>query len=222
MAEEKQIRFDEIQRHLQGIDVSKFVESKKDYKGTEKKYLSWSYAWGELIKNYPDAEYEIERFGENQLPYLKTKEGYMVFTKVTVCGHTREMWLPVQDSNFETMKDEPYEIVRKSGNVVTIAAADMSDINKAIMRCLTKNIAMFGLGLNVYQGDDLPNVDDSPVIEPKKPPVCSVCGKEIKQVGAYTPEQIIAVTTKRYGKQMCYECSNKEKAKEKEGEKTNA
>ena len=208
---EKSNEFADVQSRLSSIDVSGLTEDKKDYKGNSKTYLSWSYAWGELIKNYPDAEYEIERFGEERLPYLKTKEGYMVFTKVTICGHTREMWLPVQDANFETMKEEPYEIVRKSGNVVTIAAADMSDINKSIMRCLVKNIAMFGLGLNVYQGEDLPNVEDSKIVEPKKPTVCSVCGREIHAEGQYTADQIVAVTTKRYGKPMCFECSAKEK-----------
>lgn len=203
----EQATFEEIQRRLQAIDVSSMTEKK----GNEKTYLSWSFAWGELIKNYPTASYEIERFGEEGLPYLKTKEGYMVFTKVTVCGHTREMWLPVQDANFETMKEEPYEIHRRNGSSVNIAACDMSDINKAIMRCLVKNIAMFGLGLNVYQGEDLPQIGDSVVVEPKKPVTCAVCGKEITAHGNYTAQQIIDVTNKRYGKAMCFDCSAKEK-----------
>ena len=206
MAEEKQTAFSEIQKKLLAIDVSEFVETKKG--SSEKSYLPWSNAWGELIKNYPDAEYEIERFGEEQLPYLKTKEGYMVFTKVTICGHTREMWLPVQDANFETMKEEPYEITRKSGQVVPVAAADMSDINKAIMRCLVKNIAMFGLGLNVYQGEDLPNIEDSKTV---LPPACSVCGKTITDHDPYKAAVIVKTSIARFGKPMCYECANKEK-----------
>lgn len=214
----EQLSFEELQKKLQAIDVSGKVESKKDYKGNEKKYLSWSYAWDELIKNFPTASYEIERFGEEQLPYLKTKEGYMVFTKVTVCGYTREMWLPVQDSSFETMKEEPYEIIRKNGGKTVVAAADMSDINKAIMRCLVKNIAMFGLGLNVYQGEDLPNVEDSKIVEPAKPITCAVCGKPIQDHGTYTAGQIVEVTTKRYGKPMCFDCSAKEKNNQKQGE----
>lgn len=211
MAEEKQTTFAEIQKKLLAINVSEFVETKKG--SSEKSYLPWSNAWGELIKNYPDAEYEIERFGEEQLPYLKTKEGYMVFTKVTICGHTREMWLPVQDSNFETMKEESYEITRKSGQVVTVAPADMSDINKAIMRCLVKNIAMFGLGLNVYQGEDLPNIEDSKTV---LPPNCSVCGKPITDHEPYKAAVILNTSLKRFGKPMCYECANKEKQASKE------
>ena len=38
-------------------------------------------------------------------------------------------------------------------------AASMFDINTAIMRCLTKNLAMFGLGLYIYAGEDIPSVE---------------------------------------------------------------
>ena len=32
----------------------------------------------------------------------------------------------------------------------------MFDINKTIMRCLVKNLSMFGLGLYIYAGEDIP------------------------------------------------------------------
>lgn len=206
MAEENaSVSFKEIQDKLSAIDVSQYVENKKDGKGGEKTYLSWAYAWGELIKNYPEATYEVERFGEEKLPFLRTKEGYMVFTKITICGHTREMWLPIQDSSFETMKEESYKKSYKSGGEKTIDACDMSDVNKAIMRCLVKNIAMFGLGLNIYQGEDLPNVNDSVVIQ--KPEICDVCGKQITAVGKYSADFIVRRSIQNYGKPMCFDCA---------------
>jgi NH3-dependent NAD+ synthetase len=53
------------------------------------------------------------------------------------------------------MKNEAYTYKTKYGDK-TCEAATMFDINKTIMRCLTKNLAMFGLGLYIYAGEDLP------------------------------------------------------------------
>jgi hypothetical protein len=118
-------------------------------------YLSWSYAWGEVVKRFPDASYEIMK-QENGLPFVHDPQtGYMVFTRVTIDGQTREMWLPVMDSHNRAMKSIPYKIPTKRGEIA-VAAATMTDINKAIMRCLTKNLAMFGLGLYIYSGEDIP------------------------------------------------------------------
>ena len=186
--------FVEIQSRLSAIDVTQFIEKKKD--GDGKSYISWANAWGMLIKEFPEAEYEIRWFGEenNKVPYLKTKEGYMVFTSVTVCGHKREMWLPVQDSHFECLKEEPYKITYSSGKVVTIAAADMNDVNKAIMRCLVKNLAMFGLGLYIYAGEDLP--------EDIKEYVCADCGVAVDSNMAQR-------TQKAFGVCLCKDCGLK-------------
>lgn len=141
---------------------------------TEKKngltYLSWAWAIAEVLKKQPDMTYEILRF-ENNLPYVYDENtGYMVFTKVTIQGITREMWLPVMDGANKTMLDHEYTYqVRdyKTGEVKekTVAKATMFDINKTIMRCLTKNLAMFGLGLYIYAGEDLPEEETSKKIE---------------------------------------------------------
>jgi hypothetical protein len=120
-------------------------------------YLSWAWAWAEVKKIYPDAQYEIEKF--NGLPYVFDElTGYMVYTKVTIQGITHEMWLPVMDSANKAMKATPYTYETKYGEK-KVEAATMFDINKTIMRCLTKNLAMHGLGLYIYAGEDLPEVD---------------------------------------------------------------
>jgi len=117
-------------------------------------YLSWSYAVAEFTKAYPDFKYEIKTF--NNLPYMYDENtGYMVFTSITADGQTKDMWLPVMDNNNKAMKNKPYAYKTSYGEKM-VAQATMFDVNKAIMRCLVKNMAMFGLGLYIYNGEDLP------------------------------------------------------------------
>ena len=85
----------------------------------------------------------------------------MVFTEVTVDDLTHSMWLPVMDSKNKAMKLTPYtyqvwDSYKKVYVEKTVQAATMFDINKTLMRCLVKNLAMFGLGLYVYAGEDIP------------------------------------------------------------------
>lgn len=149
---------------------------------TELTYLSWSYAVAEFTKAYPDFKYEIEMF--NGLPYTyDEKTGYMVFTSITADNQTKKMWLPVMDSNNKAMKDKPYEYTTKYGKK-TVAPATMFDINKTIMRCLVKNMAMFGLGLYIYAGEDLPEQ------EPKEQPKQEQKPLDPKDVKFATKEQI--------------------------------
>lgn len=125
------------------LDVNAMTEKKNGLT-----YLSWSPAWREFKKIYPDATYEVQRYGENSLPYVVDETGYLVATKVTADGETHEMWLPVMDYKNKAMKR---------------GEATMFDVNKAIMRCFTKNLAMFGLGLYIYAGEDLPELSQEDV-----------------------------------------------------------
>lgn len=148
-----------IFEQLYSLDVSKKTEKKNNLT-----YLSWAWAWAEFIKVCPDAKYEVKKFDDK--PYIyDDKLGYMVFTSVTVGDDTKEMWLPVMDGANKAMKDHPYKYQARQKNwqtgkieVVekTVEPATMFDINKTLMRCLTKNIGMFGLGLYIYAGEDLP------------------------------------------------------------------
>lgn len=143
---------------LSQINVNGMVE-KKQTGGTTLTYLSWASAFQVAKENYPDLEYQIERNPETGMPYwYDPLTGYMVFTKVTICGQTHEMWLPVMDGTNHAMKAEPYQVQTKYKKF-TVPAATMCDINKAIMRCLVKNLSMFGLGLYIYRGEDLPECE---------------------------------------------------------------
>lgn len=141
-----------IFENLFKLNVNEQVEKKNGLN-----YLSWVYSWAEVKKRYPEATYEVKRFGENQLPYVYDENtGYMVFTTVTIEGLTHEMWLPVMDGANKAMKNKPYTYDTRYKKGVVVEAATMFDINKTIMRCLAKNLAMFGLGLYIYAGEDLP------------------------------------------------------------------
>lgn len=158
---------------LSKLDVSEHTEKKKAG-STELTYLSWPYAWAEVQKHYPDATYSIKK-DEKGLPYVyDERTGYMVYTAVTIEEVTHEMWLPVMDGANKAMKAERYTYkVRdwKTKQYVdkTVEPATMFDINKTLMRCLVKNLAMFGLGLYIYAGEDLP-ISDEPAEKIKERP----------------------------------------------------
>ena len=118
-------------------------------------YIPWATAWSEVAKVFPDATYEIVKFGDAQLPYTESNLGIMVYTRVTINGVTREMCLPVMDGMNKAMKSHEYTYKVKSGER-TVVAATMFDINKTIMRCLAKNLAMFGLGLHLWTKEEAP------------------------------------------------------------------
>lgn len=142
---------------LNVLNINGHTEKKK-VEGKELTYLSWPWAWAEVKKRYPDAHYTIWKNAEG-LPYTEDPQtGYMVYTSVTIDGVTHEMWLPVMNGANRAMKRAPYEYTTKFGKK-SVEAATMMDINKTIMRCLVKNLAMFGLGLYIYAGEDLPEVE---------------------------------------------------------------
>lgn len=145
---------------LNAINVNEHVEKKKTNEknpdGSDKylSYLSWVWAWGQVKQHFPDASYEVRHWGDK--PYLNDDQlGIMVETSVTINGETITMWLPVMNGNNKAMKATAYSYKTKYGDKA-VEAATMFDVNKAIMRCLAKNIAMLGLGLYIYAGEDLP------------------------------------------------------------------
>ncbi len=214
---------------LDKINVNGHTEV-KEAGGVKLTYLSWAWGWKEVKKVYPDANYEIVKF--DGIPYAyDPNTGYMVYTKVTIEGITHEMWLPVMDSNNRAMKAEPYEVKTKYRSF-TVAPATMFDINKTIMRCLVKNLAMFGLGLYIYAGEDLPDsgdevVETTPVKQEKKStpksapkekaepkneddvvPMCAHCFKPIPAHDNYTPQQVANLTMHNLKKQLCWDCAH--------------
>lgn len=139
---------------LSAINVNDKVEKKSNLT-----YLSWAWAWSEVKKACPDATYDVVEDPTTQKPYFYDENlGYMVMTEVTIEDESLTMWLPVMDGANKAMMATPYTYKTKYGDK-SVEAATMFDINKTLMRCLVKNLAMFGLGLYIYAGEDLPEAE---------------------------------------------------------------
>lgn len=141
---------------LSSIDVSDHVDVIKMRKGPALKYVSWAWAWNIVKSIYPSANRKIEEFPEYQfdketgkwyatgqmLDYRITPAGCEVRVTVTIEGEEYSERLYVMD-----MRNQP------------VQNPNISQINKTQQRCLVKALAMAGLGLNLYAGEDLPMGD---------------------------------------------------------------
>ena len=132
-------------------------------------YLTWSEAWKAFKEVYPSATFRVITNPDTKLPYFVDPQiGIMVFTEVTADDLTQQCFLPVLNSSMKPMRLEAYNYTvydkqNKRQIEKTCEAANAFDLNKTIMRCLVKNLALFGLGLKLYQGEDIPceNQDDA-------------------------------------------------------------
>lgn len=124
---------------LNGVNVNEHTEKKNGLT-----YLSWVWAWGELLKRFPDSTYTIyeNRDGWN---YHTDGKTCWVKTGVTVEGKEYIEMLPVMDFKNRSIPAE---------------AVTSFDVNKAIQRSLTKAVARHGLGLYIYAGEDLPEGEE--------------------------------------------------------------
>ena len=135
---------------LNKINVNDHTEKKGQFT-----YLSWAYAVKELLKVAPDATWEIHEYdvihgstSESVVvrqPYMITDSGCFVKVTLTVNNIARTQVHPVLDHRNQTVKDP-----------------NAFQINTSIQRCLAKAIALHGLGLYIYAGEDLPEVDLTP------------------------------------------------------------
>ena len=122
---------------------------------TEKKngltYLSWAWAWGELLKRYPDSTYTVY---ENKDGWNYHTDGRTCWVKtgVTVDGKEYVEMLPVMDFKNRSIPAD---------------AVTSFDVNKAIQRSLTKAVARHGLGLYIYAGEDLPEGEEPEPVKDK-------------------------------------------------------
>ena len=149
---------------LYSLDLNDKLEKRDD--NDKLSYLSWANAWAEFKSAYPSATYRIIKNPSTNLPYFSDSNiGIIVYTEVSCDGVSHEMWLPVMNGANKAMKEAPYtyqvwDSYKKQYVEKTVQAATMFDVNKTIMRCLVKNLAMFGLGLYVYAGEDIPSSDE--------------------------------------------------------------
>ena len=121
---------------LASIDVSKYVEKKQNLS-----YLSWSWAVDQLLRRDPAANWT---YGEP----IRYGDTMMVVCTVTAFGVARTCHLPVMDHRNKA-----------------IANPDAFAVNTAMQRCLVKAIALHGLGLYIYAGEDVPRSDVDEMVD---------------------------------------------------------
>ena len=117
---------------LRAIDVNSHVEKKQNLN-----YLSWAWAVDTLLTLDNDANWEY-------LPHQKWGDTVMVFCRVTAFGRARTAQLPVMDHRNKAVQNP-----------------DAFQVNVAMQRCLAKAIALHGIGLYIYAGEDLPPAENA-------------------------------------------------------------
>lgn len=125
-------------QNLFQINVNEHVEKKNGLS-----YLSWPYAWAEVKKLYPTANYKVYEAEDGCIYFNDGRTGW-VKTGVTVEGLEHIEYLPIMDYRNKSIPVE---------NITSF------DVNKTIQRSLTKALARHGLGLYLYAGEDLPEVE---------------------------------------------------------------
>jgi hypothetical protein len=156
---------------LSAINVNNHTEKVGKYS-----YLSWSWAWATLMSHYPESYYTFEP------PVFFADKSCEVWVTIYIGERSNSMWLPVMDF--------------KNKSIFNPTSRDISDTR---MRCLTKCMAMFGLGHYIYAGDSIPTAP------PAKPHFTKEhLAKQKEDITAEiatnskTAEQIIAYLEKTY------------------------
>ena len=117
-------------------DVSEYVWKKGNFN-----YLSWAYAVQELKRACPTARWGVTK-AEDGSPFFKTECGYFVDVWVEVDGVSLSQIHPVLDNRNDA-----------------IEKPNAFQINTSLQRALAKAIALHGLGLYIFAGEDLPEPD---------------------------------------------------------------
>ena len=123
---------------LNNINVNEHTEKKGKLT-----YLSWAWAWAEVKKKHPTAEYTIYENADGW-NYHTDGRTCWVKTGVTINGIEHVEYLPVMDNQNRS---------------IDIDRVTSFNVNTAIQRSLTKACARHGLGLYIYAGEDLPEVE---------------------------------------------------------------
>ena len=152
-------------KQLKSVEIKDMIEKKGKYS-----YISWAMAWSALCDIYPDATFE-KHCNEQGFPVFKDEQGWC-FTKVTVTvkGKSVTEMLPVLNNYNKPIKNP-----------------DSMDVNTSLQRCLAKAVALHGLGVHVYSGEDIAEIPDNLGEEDAKPkeiqkPELKKVEEEVKKV----------------------------------------
>ena len=156
-------------KQLNSINVNDKVKSKMNLN-----YLSWSYAWGELLNNYPDAFMTVYTRSIETVETTVQEDKENGITKTTTAKSTQEIpyfsdgrscfvKVGVTVSGVEYI--EYYPIMGLKNDAIRASSVTMTDVNKAMQRAFVKACARHGLGLYIYAGEDLPEAEKAAPVE---------------------------------------------------------
>ena len=134
-------------------------------------YLSWAWAWAEALKADADATYRVEMFDGKC--FMDINGTAMVFVTVTMFKKPMTCQLPVMDYRNKAIPNP-----------------DAFAVNTAIMRCMTKALALHGLSLYIYAGEDLPEEGRSVVITPTQGAMDNIPQEELQYLQEMAVELI--------------------------------
>ena len=151
---------------LNDINVNDKVKTKMGLN-----YLSWAYAWGELLKAYPDATLNVYNRTIETNETITTEDGV---TRTVVNKSTQDVpyftdgrscFVKVGVSIQGIEYIEYFPIMGLKNDAIPANRVTMTDVNKALQRAFVKACARHGLGLYIYAGEDLPEVEkNAPVV----------------------------------------------------------
>lgn len=155
----------EVFKKLAEVDI----KSKIEKKGTQD-YLSWATAWGLVKQLYPSATRTVYEDSLNGLNYFNDgKTGY-VKVGVTIEGLEHIDYLPIMDYKNRS---------------IPIESITSMDVNKTIQRSTAKAIAMHGLGLQLWSGEEMIEAVKAPEQKPKEKVDLKVGDENWVKVKAY-------------------------------------
>ena len=172
------------------VNVNDHVEKKNGLS-----YLSWPYAWAEVKKRFPDANYKVYET-ESGCIYFTDGRTCWVKTGVEIAGLEHIEYLPIMDYKNKSISLE---------NVTSF------DVNKSIQRSLTKALARHGLGLYLYAGEDLPEIE----IEKISVKDAKILQNVVKNFNE--PDKLYATLLRRYNVQSFKELTVKQRVEILEG-----
>lgn len=154
---------------LNSINVNDKIKTKMNLS-----YLSWAYAWGELLSNYPNAFMTVYTRTLETTETLVQEDPDNHITKTTVTKNTQEIpyftdgrscFVKVGVTVEGTEYIEYYPIMGLKNDAIRATSVTMTDVNKALQRAFVKACARHGLGLYIYAGEDVPEVEKNTPIE---------------------------------------------------------
>lgn len=179
---------------LNKINVNEHVEKKNGLS-----YLSWAWAWQELMSLYPDSYTEINR-PENGFPYWT--DGKTCWVDVSVIL----VWFDGKTTQQRT-RSEVFPVMDYKNNSVPLDKITSFQVNTALQRAWTKCIARHGLGFYIYAGEDLPK-DEA---EAKRIEESAPCTEEqMQKVKSLFTEEELGKMLKRMKKKNLSDVTKKE------------